>query len=321
MKVLRQSKSLKDTPRYCGIPTFFNKPHTKELTGVDIAILGIPFEMGSAPGNIHAPRAVRNVSWLVRSTNSYHLYDTSALKIVDYGDVTAYPSQYEKTFDNIEEEVTEIVEAGVVPICVGGDHSITYAELKAINKVYPELALLQFDAHTDTHDSYFGDQRFTSGSVFRRAVEEKLIEPGISVQVGLRGTLYSENDYKVSEELGFQVTTAEEVQEVGIEKVVSKIINRLEGKKVFLSFDTDVLDPAFAPGTARPEPGGLMSSEVFRILRRLEGIDFVGFDTAEFNPSHDVGNITAVLVANIIFEFISLIGLRKYRNDNPREGV
>ncbi len=304
-------KDLKASPRYCGIDTFMGVPHKKEVKGADVVIAGIPFEMGSAPGNIFAPKAMRHVSWLLRSVSFNHMIDVrDKLNIVDYGDMGVFTGDWKTSFPIIEEELTEILSQGAIPICMGGCHSVTYPELKAFHSFYPDLALIQIDAHTDTHDSYFAGQKYTSGSVIRRAIEDGLVNPDNTIQLGIHGTMYSENDVKQSLDLGIDVITMNDFEEIGVRETVTRIRKRVGEKPVFLTFDMDAVDPAFAPGTARAEPNGLTSREVFGILKGLAGLDFVGFDTAEINPSCDVGNVTAILGCNVIFEFLALIALK-----------
>ena len=309
---MNKEVDLKKAPRYCGISTFMNQPYTKDVTGADVAVIGIPFEMGTAPGNIFAPKEIRHVSWLLRSTSPLHMVDIcKELNIVDYGDMTVFTGDWEQSFPLIEKELEAILEKGVVPICMGGCHSVTYPQLRAYHKFYPDIALIQLDAHTDTHDVYFGKQKYTSGSVVRRAIEDGLVDPQSSIQVGIRGTMYSPGDIKQSQDLGIEVVTTDEVAEMGVAKTVERIRRRVGNKKVFLTFDMDVVDPAFAPGTARAEPGGITSREVLGILKGLAGLEFIGFDTAEINPSHDCANLTTILGANIIFEFMALIAMYK----------
>ena len=309
---MNKEVDLKKAPRYCGISTFMNQPYTKDVTGADVAVIGIPFEMGTAPGNIFAPKEIRHVSWLLRSTSPLHMVDIwKELNIVDYGDMTVFTGDWEQSFPLIEKELEAILEKGVVPICMGGCHSVTYPQLRAYHKFYPDIALIQLDAHTDTHDVYFGKQKYTSGSVVRRVIEDGLVDPQSSIQVGIRGTMYSPGDIKQSQDLGIEVVTTDEVAEMGVAKTVEKIRRRVGNKKVFLTFDMDVVDPAFAPGTARAEPGGITSREVLGILKGLAGLEFIGFDTAEINPSHDCANLTTILGANIIFEFMALIAMYK----------
>jgi agmatinase len=304
--------SQKSVPRYIGISTFMGQPHSKDVSSADVAIVGIPFETGSAPGNIYAPRHVREVSWLLRSSSpAHHINLLEELNIVDYGDMAVFTGDVESSFPVIVSELTGFLNQDVIPISIGGDHSITYAGLKAMHEFYPDLALIHIDSHPDTHDVYFGNQRYTAGSFARRAVEDGFINPARSVQVGLRGTMYSIHDFEQSRELGFETITMDEVSDIGIAETVARIRDRVGSGKVFLTFDMDSVDPAFAPGTARPEPGGFTSREILRLIRGLAGLDFVGFDTSEVNPLHDSSNLTSVLAANVIFEFLGLIAIQK----------
>jgi agmatinase len=196
---------------------------------------------------------------------------------------------------------------------MGGDHSITLPELRAIAKTHGPVALIHFDSHTDTNDQYF-DRPYYHGSMFRRAVEENILLPGNSIQVGMRGSVYSKDAYDESKSLGFKVVTMSALREMGLQRLIEIIKDRVGQNKVFVSFDIDVVDPAFAPGTGTPEVGGLTSAEAIDLIQELNGLDFVGFDVVEVLPDYDVAEITALLAANIVYEFLSLIALNK-RND------
>ncbi len=203
-----------------------------------------------------------------------------------------------------------MVEKGVIPILLGGDHSVTLPELRAVAKKHGPLALVQFDSHTDTWDEYFG-RLYNHGTTFRRCVEEGLILVAQSIQVGMRGSLYSKEDLDAAKSLGFKVITSIEGQEMGIDNLIRSIRQRVGETKVFVSFDIDFVDPAFAPGTGTIEVGGFTSAEALRLVRGLEGLNFTGFDVVELLPPYDRSQITASLAANIAYEFISLIALRK----------
>ena len=202
------------------------------------------------------------------------------------------------------------MEAGAIPICIGGDHSITLGELRSIKKKHGPVALVQFDSHFDTVDSYFGN-RYNHGTVFKRALEEGLIDVGRSIQVGMRGSLYSIDDLNNSIDMGFKVITTQEMSKMGLKEVAKQIVERVGDGKAFLSFDIDFVDPAYAPGTGTIEVGGFTSFEVLEILRELKNINFVGYDLVEIIPAFDSTQITASLGSNIIFEFISIIALKK----------
>lgn len=300
-------------PRFSGISTFMRLPHIKTLDDVDVAIVGVPFDTGQTfrTGARFGPRAIRNFSSLVRCSSNYHKINIfDYVSAIDYGDIPVVPGFIQETYDNMVEVLTPMYQNGIVPIVMGGDHSITLGELRAAVKAYGPVSLLHFDAHTDTVDSYFG-QKYTHGTPFRRAVEEGLIDPSKSIQIGMRGSMNSVDDYEESRDLGFKVITTEELVEMGIPSLISTIKNRVMDKQVFLSFDVDFIDPAFAPGTGTPEVGGIYPRESFQILRKLTEIQFIGFDVVEVLPSYDHADITSALAANVMFEMMCLAALNK----------
>jgi agmatinase len=210
----------------------------------------------------------------------------------------------------IEEGLLPILEGGVTPIMLGGDHSVTLPELRAVAKRYGPVALIHLDSHSDTGDKRFG-RRYTHGTPFRRAIEEELILVEHSIQAGMRGSIYSRDSLDDAKKLGFDLVTAVEAQKHGIDELIRRIRERAGDAKAFVSFDIDFVDPAYAPGTGTPEVGGFTSSEALRVVRGLRGLDLVGFDLVEVLPQHDPSQITALLAANLVYEFISLIALRK----------
>jgi len=229
---------------------------------------------------------------------------------VDYGDVAVVPGYIEETYARIESELFPLVEAGVIPVMMGGDHSITLPELRAMAKIHGPVALVHFDSHTDTNDQYFG-KPYYHGSPFRRAVEENILLPENSIQVGMRGSVYSKDAYHDSMSLGFKVATMADIRQMGLETLIESIRYRVGRAKVFVTFDIDVVDPAFAPGTGTPEVGGFTSAEAIGLIQGLKGLNFVGFDVVEVLPDYDTADITALMAANIIYEFLSLISLNK----------
>ena len=229
-----------------------------------------------------------------------------ALSIVDYGDVPVSPGDTQRTYGQVEEALAPLVEAGVFPLALGGDHSVTLAELRVLARRHGPLALVQLDAHGDTWDEYFG-QRYFHGTTFLRAVEEGLIEPAASVQAGLRGSLYEAEDLESARELGFAVVTCDQLRALAPGGYGSLVRERVGERPVFVSFDVDVLDPAFAPGTGTPEVGGLSTAEALAFLRALRGIDLVGADVVEVSPPYDgPGQQTALAAANVAYELLSL---------------
>lgn len=300
-------------PRFSGISTFMRLPHVKTLEDVDVAVVGVPFDTGQTfrTGARLGPQAIRNFSSLVRCSSDYHKVNVfDYVSAVDYGDVPVVPGFIQETYENMVEVLEPMYQKGVVPIVMGGDHSVTLGELRAAARAYGPVSLLHFDAHTDTVDSYFG-QKYTHGTPFRRAVEEGLIDPASSIQIGMRGSMNSVNEYDDSRKLGFEVITTDELVEMGIRALISTIKNRVKDHKVFLSFDVDFIDPAFAPGTGTPEVNGIYPREAFQILRQLADLSFIGFDVVEVLPAYDHGEITSALAANIMFEMMCLAALNK----------
>jgi agmatinase len=303
----------RESPRFSGIKTFMRLPHIKTTEGVDIAIVGVPFDTGASyrVGARFGPEAIRNVSALLRHHNE--VLDVSIFdhcSVVDYGDLPVNPGYIEDSYKMIEKGLLPILEGGVTPIMLGGDHSVTLPELRALVKRHGPVALIHFDSHSDTGDKRFG-RRFTHGTPFRRAIEEELILVDHSIQVGMRGSIYSRDSLNDARKLGFDLVTTVEAQEQGIGDLIKRIRDRAGAAKAFVSFDIDFVDPAYAPGTGTPEVGGFTSSEALRVVRGLKGLDLVGFDLVEVLPQHDPSQITALLAANIVYEFISLIALRK----------
>jgi agmatinase len=300
----------REMPRFAGIRTFMRAPHTRDLAGVDAAVYGIPFDTATTfrTGPRFGPEAIRSASALLRPYNpALAVNVVEMLSIVDYGDVPVSPGDTERTYGQVEEALAPLVEAGVFPLALGGDHSITLAELRVLARRHGPLALVQLDAHGDTWDEYFG-QRYFHGTTFLRAVEEELIDPSASVQAGLRGSLYAAEDLESARAMGFTVLPCDELRTLGPGGYASLVETRVGSRPVFLSFDVDVLDPAFAPGTGTPEVGGLSTAEALACLRALRGIDLVGADVVEVSPPYDgPGQQTALAAANVAYE---LLGLR-----------
>jgi agmatinase len=291
-------------------------PHTRNLAGVNAAVYGIPFDTATSyrTGARFGPEAIRSASALLRPYNpGLGVNVVEALSVVDYGDLPVSPGDTERTYGQIEEAVAPLLDAGVFPLALGGDHSITLAELRALAGRHGPLALVQLDAHGDTWDEYFG-QRFFHGTTFLRATEEKLIEPSASVQAGLRGSLYGAEDLESARELGFTVLSCEELRALGPAGYGDLVRERVGTRPVFLSFDVDVLDPAFAPGTGTPEVAGLSTAEALGFLRALAGIELTGADVVEVSPPYDgPGQPTALAAANVAYELLSLRALTAQR--------
>ena len=306
------------SPRFSGIKTFMRLPHLKTTEGVDFVIIGVPSDAGASfrTGQREGPAAIRKVSALLRGHNPIlNISPFDYVSGIDYGDLPVVPGYIEDTYKRIEEELSSIVETDVIPILLGGDHAVTLPELRAIKKKHGPVALVHFDAHSDTIDDYFG-KPYNHGTPFKRAVEENLLLVDNSIQVGLRGSIYSEDHLKIPKDLGFEVITADEIRKIGLVELVKRIKNRIGDTKVFFTFDIDFVDPAYAPGTGTPEVGGFTSGEALNLIRELKDLNYVGFDIVEVLPSFDPAEITALLASNIVYEFISIIAYKKSKEIN-----
>jgi len=302
-----------ETPRFSDVRTFMRLPNTQDLENADVAIVGAPFDTGATfrAGARFGPEGIRSASHLLRRYNpSLDVAIFDHLSVIDYGDVPVVPGYIEESYRRIEDGLTPIHGAGVVPIVLGGDHSIALPELRAAAAVHGPLALVQFDSHPDTWDAYFGEKH-THGTPFRRAVEEELLDTSRSIQVGMRGSIYDHNDWDDAREMGFDLVPTDEVREIGIPGIIDRIRGRAGDAKVYVSFDVDFVDPAFAPGTGTPEIGGFTSREAQEFVRGLAGLHIVGCDVVEVYPAYDPAQITALLAANVAHEFLSLLAFSK----------
>ena len=299
------------SPRFSQIATFLRLPHHRVPGDLDVALVGIPYDGGTSyrPGARFGPREIRSQSSMLRTWNPVlSVAPFERLRCADYGDVDVSPVSIERTNENVEREVGAILAAGCLPVSVGGDHSIALPLLRAMARRHGPVGLVHFDSHPDTWDQYFGS-RYFHGTMFRRAVEEGLIDPRRTFQIGIRGSVYGPDDFAFQAEHGMTVLSMEALQAEGIEWAVEQYA-RLRGGKVYVSFDIDAVDPAFAPGTGTPEVGGLTAREALALVRGLAGLDFCGFDLVEVAPAYDgPGQITALLAANLLFEFVSLVAL------------
>lgn len=301
------------SPRFCGIRTFMRAPFTKDLSEVDVAVVGIPFDTASTyrTGSRFGPAAIRNMSATVRPYNiNMEINSFDHINVVDYGDIDIIPGYIDETYQIIENELTILFDKGVTPICLGGDHSITLGELRAAARKFGPLAFVHFDSHTDTLPSYFGKD-YCHGTPFYHAIKEGLIDPKYSIQVGMRGNLYDANGFQDSIDLGLEVITAREMHKIGMEETGRRIIERVAGKKAFLTFDIDFVDPAYAPGTGTIEIGGFTSFETTELIRYIKELNAVAFDLVEVAPAYDPTEITANLAANIVHDFIAMVALKK----------
>jgi agmatinase len=280
----------------------------------DVAILGIPFDSGTSyrPGARFGPQAIRQASRHLR-TNFHPAYDTEpfkTLQVADAGDVACNPYNIEEAIAQIEAAADELYQKAPVIVSLGGDHTIAVPLLRSVNKVAGQVALVHFDAHLDTWDTYFGAP-YTHGTPFRRAAEESLFNEAASMHVGIRGPLYSPDDLARDEELGFKTVHCDELQTHGVEHVVKRIRDRIGDNPLYLSIDIDVLDPAHAPGTGTPEIAGLSSRELVNIIRGLQGANLVAADIVEVAPAYDHAEITSLAAATLAFEMVNLVACER----------
>ncbi|CAN5606002.1 agmatinase [soil metagenome] len=297
-------------PRYAGIGTFARLPQRHEVTDHDIAVVGVPFDSGVTyrPGARFGPAAIRQASRLLKP---YHpALDVSpfaAAQVVDAGDISANPFDIDAAVEEIRAGVLGLLgrpEQRVV--LLGGDHTIALPALQAINAVHGPVALVHFDAHLDTWDTYFGAP-CTHGTPFRRASEQGLLVKDHSAHVGIRGSLYDRADLLEDAELGFTVVHCRDIDRIGVDGVIERVLERVGEHPVYVSIDIDVLDPAFAPGTGTPEIGGMSSRELVAVLRAMRGLPIVAADVVEVSPAYDHAEVTAVAAANLAYELISLM--------------
>lgn len=301
------------SPRFAQPATFMRLPHQEDLSGVDVAILGVPFDSGTSyrSGARLGPREIRSQSSLIRPYSIFQKVSPfETLTVVDAGDVDAPPVGIEKAYDAIEAGVRRILDAGAIPMIAGGDHSISLPILRAIAAKHGPVSLIQFDAHIDTWGDYFGG-RYFHGSPFRRAIEDGLLAEGGYVQVGIRGPMYGEvEDFTFQSAHHVTMIDIRQVKTDGVARTIERIRSLVHGP-VYVTFDIDSVDPAYAPGTGTPEVGGLTSYEAQELVRGLAGLPIVGCDVVEVAPPFDgPGQITALLAANIMFELLCVIALR-----------
>jgi agmatinase len=291
--------------RSAGIATFMRLPHITEPDELDVALLGIPFDGGTTyrPGPRFGPRHVRQQSVLIRPWNPVlKLNPFAKFRVADFGDFSVNPLSIEDTFARVEKQMQPLLNAGTRCISVGGDHSLSLPLLRAIARKHGPVALIQFDAHNDLWDEYFGC-KYSHGTPFRRAIEEGLLLKGSFLQVGLRGQVYSEHDFDFARKHKVKMIAAEEYHHAGI-SLFHRHLHAFRGKPVYVTLDIDCIDPAYAPGTGTPQVGGFTSTQIIELVRALRGLHIVGCDLVEVSPPYDSGEITSLLAANLLYELL-----------------
>jgi agmatinase len=300
-------------PRFAGLATFARLPTAERVPDWDIALVGVPFDAGTSyrPGARFGPAAVRQGSRLLRPYNpAQDALPFALAQVVDAGDIACSPFDIEEAVAQIEAGADALLERGGRLVAVGGDHTVALPLLRATARRHGPLALVHFDAHLDTWDTYFG-QRYTHGTPFRRAWEEGLLRRDQTVHVGLRGPLYSGADLEDDAGMGFAQVTTDDVARLGVAAVADQLLARVGDAPVYVSVDIDVLDPAHAPGTGTPEAGGLTSRELLALVRALEAAAVVGADIVEVSPAYDHAEITAIAAAHVLYELVTLMARQK----------
>jgi len=299
-------------PRFAGPATFARLPRIDEVSDVDVAVWGVPFDAGVSyrPGARFGPSHVRESSRLLRPYNpAVDAEPFATQQVVDAGDLAGNPFDVKTAIDEIEAGARMLLERSRRVVTIGGDHTIALPLLRAVEARHGPVAVVHFDAHLDTWDTYFG-AAYTHGTPFRRAAEEGLLDPSGCLHVGTRGPLYSDRDLAEDRELGFQVVPSVEIDDIGAKGVVERIHERVGGRPVYLSVDIDVLDPAFAPGTGTPEAGGMTSRELLATLRAFSSLDLVGADVVEVAPAYDHAEVTGIAAAHVVYEILSALAPR-----------
>ena len=309
-------------PRFGAIPTFMRLPHIADPAQLDIALIGVPWDGGTTnrAGARHGPREVRNMSSFIRKVHHVsRIAPYQLCRIADLGDAPVNPIDLMDSLKRIETFFARVHGAGAAPLSVGGDHLITLPIFRAIAADRP-IGMVHVDAHSDTNDRYFGGNKYTHGTPFRRAIEEGLLDPKRTIQIGIRGSIYSADDMAFAEKSGIRVMYMEEFARIGVDKAIA-IARRTIGKgPVYISFDVDGLDPVYAPGTGTPEIGGLTTLEAQHLIRGLQGLDIVGGDVVEVSPPFDPSGNTALVGANIMFEILCVLADARSRRRPGRQG-
>ncbi len=308
-----QPVSALELARFAGVPTFMRLPNLSldddRIAEVDLGIVGIPWDGGTTnrPGARHGPRQLRDYSTMIRTMNPVTGVGPFAMvNCADLGDVAPNPVDVQDTLERVTAFYSEMTGKGIVPLTAGGDHLTTLPVLRALAGDGP-LGLIQFDSHTDLFDSYFGGQKFTHGTPFRRAIEEGLVDPKRFVQVGIRGTAYNVEDVEWGEAQGIRIIRIEELFDRGIDDVMAEVRNIVGSAPCYCTYDIDFVDPTYAPGTGTPEIGGPNSFQAQQVIRQMAGLNLVGADLVEVSPPFDPNGGTAWLGISLMFELLCVL--------------
>ena len=300
-------------PRFAGLATLMRLPYVgfddAQFANVDIGLIGVPWDGGTTnrPGARHGPRQVRDISTMVRNVNrASGLKPFSICNCADLGDTPVNPVDLMDSLNRIHAFYDKVCAAGITPLSVGGDHLVSLPIMRALAKNGP-IGMVHFDAHTDTWDGYFGGFKYTHGTPFRRAIEEGLLDPKRTIQIGIRGALYSDAEDTWGQEQGIRVIDIDEFHAMGLEAVMAEARRVVGDGQTYVSFDVDALDPVYAPGTGTPEIGGLTTLEAQRMVRMLQGLNLVGGDVVEVSPPFDPSGNTALVAATMMFEILCVL--------------
>ncbi len=296
-------------PRFAGIATFMRLPGRSAAADLDVAVVGVPIDIGTSnrPGARFGPRGIRNESVLIRPYNmATRAAPFDSLRIDDIGDVATNPYNLADAVNRIEAFYDDLLQHDAITVSMGGDHTMALPIMRAMRKKHGPLGLIHVDAHTDINDHMFGEA-IAHGTPFRRAVEEGLLDTHRVAQIGVRGTGYAADDFDWSREQGFRVVQVEECWNRSLEPLMAEVRDKVGGGPVYVSFDIDALDPAFAPGTGTPEIGGLTAPQALEIIRGCRGLDLVGCELVEVAPIYDPTGATALTAANLLFEMLCVL--------------
>jgi guanidinopropionase len=296
------------TPRFGGIATFYRLPHVpvEEAKGVEIGLVGVPWDGGTTnrPGPRHGPRQMRDQSSMVRRMHqTSHVVPYDIANVADLGDAPVNPANVDDALARVEAHFSKLVAKGIRPLAAGGDHLCSLPILRALGKKKP-VAMIHFDAHSDLYDGYFGGFKYTHGTPFKRAIEEGVLDPKRTIQIGLRGSMYDLDDFDYGASVGVRMVRMEEAMEKGTKAIMAEARKLVGDDEVYVSFDIDMLDPVYAPGTGTPEIGGFTSFQAQQMLRELRGLNIIGADVVEVSPPFDPSGLTAYTGVTMMFEIL-----------------
>ena len=300
------------TPRYAGRDGFARLPRLDQVDRADIVVAGVPFDTGVSyrPGARFGPNHIREASRLLRPYNpALDVSPFELTQVADAGDIAVNPFDIAEAIETVQSAAYDLTADGTRLVTLGGDHTISLPLLRAAAERHGPVALLHFDAHLDTWDTYFGAE-FTHGTPFRRAFEEGILDTAALSHVGTRGPLYGKKDLDDDHRFGFGIVTSADVYRQGVDDVVAKLRDRIGDRPLYISIDVDVMDPAHAPGTGTPEAGGVTSRELLEIIRGFVGLNLIGADVVEVAPAYDHAELTGVAASHLAYDLVSLLALR-----------